>query len=556
MTRTKRVLVTAGLPYSNGRLHVGHIAGAYLPADIYVRFLRLRGHDVRFICGSDDHGVAIMLAAERDGRSPRETAEFYNQHQKTDFAGLGIDFDVYGATCSNKFHQDASSEFFRKVHEQGYFEKESSRQFYDESKDMFLPDRYVTGTCGYCDAEGQHGDQCENCGKLLDVDTLKDAHSAVSGAPAVIRETVHWFIDLSRAEESVKKWIDGAELRDHSRNYLAGLIGTGLVKRAMTRDIDWGLPVPLDDPDAAGKVLYVWFDAPIGYVSNTMELCEEVDGTPDTYEEWWKSEETDVIHFVGEDNTIFHCVIWIAMLQLQGDYSLPKGVVVNQYLNFQMPGQEEEKMSKSRGTAVWIGEYLEEGNDPDMLRYYLTAIAPERSRSAFNPDDLIQRNNSELANTIGNFVNRIVSFTKKYVGDEVPAAPDEKTQDIDREFLATFEETHKVVGDLLEKYENKAALEAVMSFARSCNKYVDEKAPWTTRKDDMEATKVTLNLAIQAIYFLMVTLAPFLPFTSRKLATLFGTDINKLQWDDALNPPEAGSPLGESEILFQKIEQG
>ncbi|MCB0332950.1 MAG: methionine--tRNA ligase [Bdellovibrionales bacterium] len=549
-----RLLVTAALPYSNGRLHVGHIAGCFLPADIFVRFERMRGKEVRFVCGSDDHGVAIKITAEKEGKTPAEVAKFYSDHQEQDFAGLGIHFDVYGSTSRTKYHFGRSQQFFMSLFEKGYFEKKKSEQFYDESKGAFLPDRYVKGTCGYCDATDQYGDQCENCGKVLDVSTLKDAVSVLSGSKATIRETTHWFIDLSKSQSVVEEWLKSSEVRDHTRKYVSGLLSTGLVQRSMTRDLDWGIPVPLDDPEAAGKVLYVWFDAPIGYISNTEELCEERDGDSEKYVDWWKSKDCSIYHFIGEDNTIFHCVIWIAMLAAEGSYQLPTGVFVNQYLNIQFPDKEAEKISKSRGNAVWIGDYLEKGGSPDSLRYYLTAIAPERARSIFKPDDLVQRNNTDLANVIGNFVNRILSFTKKHVGDTSPQINEQKLEDTDREFRALRKSTHGTVTELLEGAQTKGALEAIMEYARACNKYVDDMAPWATRKTDMARTELTLAVAIEAIAFLGVMLNPFLPFASEKLLRMLSISVDALSWDDALKGHELGITLGETEILFSKME--
>lgn len=550
----KKLLVTAALPYPNGRLHVGHVAGAYLPADIYVRYQRLTGREVCFVCGSDDHGVAIMLSAEKEGKTPAEVASFYNQKQSEDFKGLNINFDVYGATSNSDYHTKCSQDFFLNLYEKGFFEKQVSQQFYDEDKEMFLPDRFVSGICGYCSAQDQHGDQCENCGKVLDTETLLEPVSVITDKPATLRETVHWFLDLSRFTEEVSSWLKDATLRDHTRNFVAGLISAGLVKRSMTRDISWGVPLPIDDPDASGKVLYVWFDAPIGYISNTMQLCAERDGNPEAFVDWWKSPETDIVHFVGEDNTIFHCVIWIAILASEGSYQLPKGVIVNQFLNIQFPGEDESKISKSRGTAIWIGDYLAAGGSPDALRYYLTAIATERARSVFRPDDLVQRNNSELGNALGNFVNRIASFTHKYCGPEIPAIPEGSITEIDREFKGSFVGYHQKITEQLDGFTFKAALETAMEFARSCNKYVDDKEPWKTRKTDMDATCVTLGYSLQAIHFLAVVLAPFLPDTSDKICTMLGLDPGELSWESALKPLPAGSPLNEPEILFKKIE--
>lgn len=552
--RRKRLLVTAALPYSNGRLHVGHIAGAYLPADIYVRYQRLTGRDVRFVCGSDDHGVAILLTAENEGKTPAEVASFYSDRQKKDFEGLGIAFDVYGSTSRTPYHAKTSQDFFLKLHEKGYFEKRKTRQFFDESKGVFLPDRYVKGTCGFCGTPDQNGDQCENCGKVLDVESLKEARSTLSGKPAGVKETVHWFLDLTRFEGTVRDWVETASLRENTRTYVRSLLAQGLVKRSMTRDIPWGIPVPLPDPEAKGKVLYVWFDAPIGYISNTKELCARLDGNADRYAEWWKSDEADILHFIGEDNTIFHCVIWIAMLSAEGSFRLPSSVVVNQFLNIQFPDREAEKISKSRGTAVWIGDYLESGADPDVLRYYLTVIAPERARTVYKPEDLIQRNNVDLANTLGNFVNRVVSFTQKYVGPHVPEYPREKATDADAAFRALIASTHAKVTDELERFSTRGALEAIMDFARECNKYVDTKAPWVTRKTDMEMTRVTLAHGLHAIRYLAVALSPFLPGAAAKIRRMLALPEESLSWADATSAPPPRSPLGPPEILFQKQE--
>ncbi|MCB0405130.1 MAG: methionine--tRNA ligase [Bdellovibrionales bacterium] len=551
-SKNKRVLVTSGLPYSNGRLHVGHIAGAYLPADIYVRYLRLTGREVSFVCGSDDHGVAIMLTADKEGKTPAEVAQHYHRLQKADFEGLGIHFDVYGSTSQTKFHAKTSQNFFLKLFEKNCFEKKVTRQHYDETKQVFLPDRYVKGTCSFCDTPNQNGDQCENCGKVLDIETLKNPISVLSGKPASVRETTHWFLDLTQFQGAVERWLEKAEMRDTTKNYVRSLLSQGLVKRSMTRDISWGIPVPLDDPDAKGKVLYVWFDAPIGYISNTMQLCETRGENPEQYADWWKSPDTEIIHFIGEDNTIFHCVIWIAMLSAEGSFQLPKAVVVNQFLNIKFPDKEVEKISKSRGTAVWIGDYLAEGGNPDVLRYYLTAIAPEKARTVYKPEDLQLRNNTDLANTLGNFVNRVLSFTLKHVGNEVPAVDQSKIADADKSFVLRFEVTQLAVTGQISDYNFKNALELVMEFARECNRYVDEKAPWVTRKTDMETTKVTLCCGLNAIKLLGTLLAPFLPFAAAQINKALSIEDPK--WADASRPLDPGTPIHSPGILFTKVE--
>ena len=545
------VLVTAALPYSNGTLHVGHIAGAYLPADIYVRFLRARGRNVKFICGSDDHGVAILISAEKEGKTPAQVAQFYHAKQAQDFKDLGISFDIYSSTSRNPYHAEISQQFFKTLHAKGHFEKQTTMQFFDESRKMFLADRFVRGTCGYCGTPDQNGDQCEQCGKVLDTETLKDARSALSNTTASVRPTVHWFLDLSHSENEVSAWLQQATLRDHTRNYVQGLLSTGLVKRSMTRDISWGIPVPLDDPDAAGKVLYVWFDAPIGYISNTRELLAD---DPKGLDIWWRNSDTEIFHFIGEDNTIFHAVIWIAMLKLEGSYTLPRGVIVNQYVNLQLAGQSEAaKISKSRGHAIGIRDYLDHGGNPDALRYYLTAIAPENSRSVYKPQDLEQRLSSELANTLGNFVHRVLTFTRKYFGETVPAIDPSLVGERDRQLGVSMQDCFTKTTELLESFCFKVALETIMEFARECNRYIDEKAPWSARKSDPEGAKVSLVTAISAIKFFTVVLDPFIPHTTKRMREFLNLAPGII-WEDALKTLPAGHALSEPSVLFPKPE--
>jgi methionyl-tRNA synthetase len=496
-----------------------------------------------------------MITADKEGKTPAEVANYYREKQMSDFSGMGISFDIYSGTSINPYHAKTSQDFFRALHAKGYFEKQSSRQFYDESKSAFLPDRYVKGTCGYCGTVEQNSDQCENCGKMLDIDTLKSPMSVLSGQPAVIRETVHWFLDLSRFKDEVEAWFDGAKLREQTRAYVKGLLATGLVKRAMTRDLSWGIPVPLDDPDAANKVLYVWFDAPIGYISNTQELLARQGKDPQEGLALWCDKDREIFHFIGEDNTIFHCVIWIAMLSAQGWYNLPNGVVVNHFYNIQFPGKDEEKISKSRGSAVWVGDFLEQGGDTDALRYYLTAIASEKARTVFRLDDFDTRRNAELADTLGNFVNRITSFTLKHCGATVPDCNPEKVTAVDKAFDDALSETYEAVTQQLEDHSFKAALESVMEFARSCNRYVDEKAPWATRKTDMETTVVSLTYALRAIHGLGVMLMPFIPNAAGKIVSAFGRKPDEVKWQDVVGFRVIGCPLSQPPILFQKTVQ-
>lgn len=556
----RKILVTAALPYSNGRPHVGHIAGAYLPADSYVRFERLRGNEVEFVCGSDDHGVAILLTAQQEGKTPAEVAGYYHDVQEKDFAGLGIHFDMYGATSHSPYHSKVSQEFFLSMLEKGYFEKKSTEQFYDESKNIFLPDRFVKGTCGFCGASEQNSDQCESCGKALDVETLKNPISVFSDQPASLRTTAHWYLDLSKFQDKVQEWLEKNFVREQTKAFVSGLLSSGLVSRSMTRDLPWGIPVPIEGDEAKGKVLYVWFDAPIGYISNSMELAERRGQGAEAGRAKWRSPDTEIFHFIGEDNAIFHCVIWIAMLSAEGSYQLPKGVIVNQFLNIQFPGAgEAEKISKSRGTAVWIGDYLDSGASPDVLRYYLTCIASEKARTVYKPEDLIHKNNADLANTLGNFVNRILSFSSKYYGPEVPAYDPQGLSARDEAFQQVRKDVHAQVTTLLENFCFKQALEEIMEFARECNRYIDEKAPWTSRKTDEAQTKLSLALAMDAIYSLGILLAPFLPFTSDKILAMLGCvplecHSNTANWENALKSLPAEQKFGEIEILFQKMD--
>ena len=553
---SKKILVTCALPYSNGKLHVGHIAGCYLPADIFVRYQRLNKRDVMFVSGSDDHGVPIKLTADKEGKTPKEVATYFYHQQKESFKKLGINFDVYGSTCNSNYHTKTSQDFFKTLFDKGFFEKKSSKQFFDDVANMFLPDRYVKGTCGYCGAKDQNSDQCEECGKELDVEHLKDAYSIINKSPASVKDTFHWYLDLTKFEETVSQWLNIADTREHTKKFVRGLVSQGLVKRSMTRDIDWGIPVPLDDPDAKNKVLYVWFDAPIGYISNTKEICQDKFGNFEEYSKWWKDKNTDIYHFIGEDNTVFHCVIWIAMLKAEGSFNLPKGVIVNNYLNIKFPGKEIEKISKSRGSAVWIQDYLEDGGNPDSLRYYLTTVAPEKSRSVFIVEDLIQKHNSELGNALGNFVNRVLSFYKKYYGEKIEYTTKELNS-IDKDFENSRLEIINKVGKLIEEYSFKQAQDSLFDFIRSCNKYIDEKQPWTSRKTDEAETKNTLIQCFNAMFTIGILLNPFLPFSAKKILSQLGISEqiqNSLTWQCAKEKLENGHNLGNPEILFAKIE--
>jgi methionyl-tRNA synthetase len=565
----RRFTVTAALPYSNGNLHVGHIAGAYLPADTYVRYLRARGDEVRFICGSDDNGVAALISAKKAGRSVEELTAHFNARQRADFDGLGIHFDIYGGTHQPEFvelHEKISQALFRRIDELGFFEKRTADQLYDVEHGQFLPDRYVKGTCYHdrtdgtpCRFEEAYGDQCESCGNAIDPLKLIDPVSTITGSTPVARPTTHWYLALSRFEERLRAWLeskrepaDGSPpWREWVLNYCLGMIGKGLPERAMTRDLDWGVPVPLDDPDAANKVLYVWFDAPVGYVSFTAKWAERNEGDADGYTSWWKDPDTRIVHFIGEDNIVFHALIWPAMLMAEGTYRLPEYVVSNAFLNIKFPGQEEAKISKSRGNAIWIEQYLEH-LDPDPLRYYLTAVAPERNRTAFDVDDFIARNNGELLNALGNFVNRTMTFAKRYFDGRVPEAG-ERDQ-TDRAHLGAIAETADRVTERLEAHRFKSALAEVMALARASNGYFDSKAPWKQRKTDPAACGTTVNVCVQTVRTLATLMAPFLPHSAAACAGMLGLEEPTLPWSDATAELPGGHVLGEPAILFRKLD--
>ncbi len=571
----RRFLVTSALPYSNGRLHVGHIAGAYLPADTYVRYLRARGDEVRFICGSDDNGVAGLISARKEGKTVEELTAHYNARQAADFEGLGVHFDIYGGTHQPEFtelHNRISQEFFTHIFDKGYFTKKTTEQLYDVEARQFLPDRYVKGKCYECGAEGAYGDQCESCGNSMDPMKLINPVSTITGTTPEPRKTTHWYLQLHQFEQPLRAWLESkreandgqAAWRQTVLNFSLGQIKQGLPERAMTRDLEWGVPVPLDDPDAAGKVLYVWFDAPIGYVSFTAKYCEQHEGNWQKYADWWKNPDCKIVHFIGEDNTVFHALTWPAMLMAEGSYQLPGNVVANSFLNIKFPGKEEEKISKSRGTAIWIEEYRKTF-DPDPLRYYLTAIAPENQRTAFDVDDFINRNNSELTDALGNFVNRNMTFVHKYFDGKVPEVG--QRDDVDREQLARLDSATAAVTENLEAFRFKAAMSDVMELARNSNGYFSTKEPWKQRKEDMAACGTTMNVGIQTMRTLATLMAPFLPFTAAKCANMLrlaadgdsgparSEDVfRQLPWDRATEELPAGHALGEAEMLFKKLD--
>lgn len=564
----KRYLVTAALPYSNGRLHVGHIGGAYLPADTYVRYLRARGEEVCFICGSDDNGVAIEISATKAKTTPQKISARFNERQKLDFAGLRIEFDIYGGTHQPGFtelHEQFSQEFFKRIYEKGYFTKRSTKQLYDPHAARFLPDRYVRGTCHHCNQPGATGDQCEACGQMIDPLLLIDPVSEITREPAEVRETTHWYLRLNDFEKPLRKWLDSKreQWRPSVINFALGQIKQGLPERAMTRDIEWGVPVPLDDPEAKGKVLFVWFDAPIGYISFTARLCEQREGNRRGYEKWWNDPDTAIVHFIGEDNTVFHALIWPAMLMADGRHQLPQNVVANNFINIRLredqeevtEGEEPEKISKSKTpeeSPVWIEEYLKRF-DPDALRYYLTAIAPESAQTAFDPRDFVARNNGELVAAFGNFVNRTLAFAAKYFDTKVPDSAGQT--DADRGHLALASQVLDKVGRNIEGHRYRVALEELMAFARACNHYFGLREPWRTRKDDLSDCAAAIATCIHAVHYLAVLAYPFMPGAARKMLAMLGRPDEMVRWEPPA-PLATGHSLGKPAILFEKLEEG
>ena len=509
----KRTLVTCALPYANGPVHIGHLAGVYVPADIYVRYLRMRGEDVLYVCGSDEHGVPITIKARQQGCTPQDIVDQYHKIIKDSFSGLGINFDIYGRT-SSKVHEKNASEFFRRLYDEGKFITKESEQYYDPEAKTFLADRYIVGTCPKCGAEGAYGDQCEKCGSTLSPEELINPKSKLSGAEPVKKKTTHWYLPLDQYEKWLSEWIlDGhKEWRSNVYGQCKSWIDGGLQPRAVSRDLDWGVPVPVEG--AEGKVLYVWFDAPIGYVSNTQELL------PGSWEKWWKSEDTKLVHFIGKDNIVFHCIVFPSMLKAYGDgYILPDNVPANEFLNL-----EGDKISTSRNWAVWAHEYLNEfPGKQDVMRYVLTANAPETKDNDFSWKDFQARNNSELVAIFGNFVNRAVVLTHKYFGGKVPACGE--LLDIDRETLAEIPVLRASLEKNIEGYHFREALKDAMSIARVGNKYISDTEPWKVAKTDLERTGTILNVCLQICADLAIAFEPFTPFAAEKLRKMLGVSI-------------------------------
>lgn len=538
----KRTLITTALPYANGPVHIGHLAGVYVPADIYARYLRLRGQDVVMIGGSDEHGVPITIKAKNEGITPQDVVDRYHKIIKDSFEGLGISFDIYSRTTSD-IHSDTASEFFRHLYDKGEFVEKTSMQLYDEKANQFLADRYVTGECPHCHAQGAYGDQCEKCGTSLNATDLINPKSAITGNTPVLRETKHWYLPLDKWQPALEKWIlEGhKEWKTNVYGQCKSWLDLGLQPRAVSRDLDWGVPVPVEGAD--GKVLYVWFDAPIGYISNTKELL------PDSWEKWWKDPETRVINFIGKDNIVFHCIVFPAMLMAYGDgYQLPDNVPANEFMNL-----EGDKISTSRNWAIWLHEYLADfPGKQDVLRYVLTANAPETKDNDFTWRDFQARNNSELVAVLGNFINRALVLTQKYFDGKVPAAG--ATLPVDDDAREETAQAVKALTDNLDNFHFREALKSAMEIARIGNRYLQETEPWKLAKTDLDRVATILNVALQLCANIAVAFEPFLPFMSEKLSRMLA--LGNLNWDmlGNFNLIAAGTTLGQPELLFEKIE--
>ena len=541
MEKYKRTLVTTALPYANGPVHIGHLAGVYVPADIYVRYLRLKGREVLFIGGSDEHGVPITIKAKKEGVTPQDIVDRYHKIIKESFEEFGISFDIYSRT-SSKIHYKTASDFFKTLYEKGEFIEKTSEQYYDEEAKQFLADRYITGTCPHCKNPNAYGDQCEACGTSLSPLDLIDPKSAISGSKPVLRETKHWYLPLDKHEGWLKEWIleNHKEWKTNVYGQCKSWLDMGLQPRAVSRDLDWGVPVPIEG--AEGKVLYVWFDAPIGYISNTKELL------PNDWEKWWKDESTRMIHFIGKDNIVFHCIVFPAMLKAEGSYILPDNVPANEFLNL-----EGDKISTSRNWAVWLHEYLKDfPGKQDVLRYVLTANAPETKDNDFTWLDFQTKNNSELVAIFGNFINRAIVLTGKYFDGKVPAKGELTEYDI--ETIKEFKEIKASVESNLEQFKFREALKEAMNLARIGNKYLADTEPWKLAKTDMERTATILHLALQIAANLSIAFEPFLPFSAKKLRNMLS--INDFNWEmlGSIDILKENAELGKAELLFEKIE--
>ena len=542
---SKRKMITAALPYANGPVHIGHLAGVYIPADVYARFQRSTGQEVAFICGSDEHGIPITIRAKKEGITPQDVVDKYHEIIKKSFADLGISFDEYSRTTSKK-HYEVSQEFFLNLYNKGKFEEEISEQFFDEQAGEFLADRYIVGTCPKCSNENAYGDQCEKCGSTLSPTELINPKSMLSGNTPVLKETKNWYLPLNEYENFLNEWIIKGHQDDWKPNVYGQVkswLNDGLKPRAMTRDLNWGVPVPL--PNAEGKVLYVWFDAPIGYISFTQEWAEK---NGKNWKDFWQNEETDLIHFIGKDNIVFHCIIFPSMMKAHGDYIMPKNVPAFEFLNL-----ENDKISTSRNWAVWAHEYVEDFPDQqDALRYALLSSAPETKDNNFTWKDFQTKNNSELVGIFGNFINRVTVLTQKYYNGIVPQ-PNEFEQ-VDKDLYHEMQQIPEKIGKNLDEFRFRDALTEMMNLARLGNKYLADKEPWKVIKDNPERVKTQIFCALQVAGALAYLCEPFLPFTSQKMKS--GLNLGDKNWYEVLNTPPipTGHQINEMPLLFSKIE--
>lgn len=556
MKQPKRYLVTSALPYANGPVHIGHLAGVYVPSDIYVRYLRGRGEDVLSICGSDEHGVPITIKAKKEGVTPQDVVDKYNGIIKDAFRRFGISFDIYSRT-SSPTHARTASDFFKKLYEQGDFIEQTTEQYFDPEAQQFLADRYITGTCPKCQSEGAYGDQCEKCGSTLSPTELINPKSAITGATPILKETKHWFLPLDKYEPMLRQWIleqhsaegEGETWKSNVYGQCKSWLDGGLLPRAVSRDLDWGIPVPVEG--AEGKVLYVWFDAPIGYISATKELFENR-GDAEGWKPYWQDEDTKLVHFIGKDNIVFHCIVFPSMLKAHGDFILPENVPANEFLNL-----ENDKISTSRNWAVWLHEYLDEfPGKEDVLRYVLCANAPETKDNDFTWRDFQARNNNELVAIFGNFVNRALVLTGKYFGNRVPAIADTGLTDYDRETIEQLPVIKAAIEHNIENYRFREALKEMMNLARLGNKYLADTEPWKVIKTDEARVGTILNISLQITASLAIACEPFLPFTSAKLRAMLQLPSSECKWENigCLTLLVPGHELGQAELLFEKIE--
>ncbi len=546
MEKKEKILVTSALPYANGPIHLGHIAGAYLNADIYVRYQRLKQRDVVFICGTDEHGAAITLLADKLGKHPKEIVDYYYKDHKETFEKFGISFDIFSRT-TEPVHYETSQEFFLSLYNKGYLNERTIKQLYCPNDKRFLPDRYVEGTCPHCGNPGARGDQCEKCGKWIDPLSLKEPRCMICGTTPEVRETTHLYLDLRKFQDRLRAWLDTkTHWKDNVRNFCYGWLNEGLEERAVTRDLDWGVPVPLKGYE--GKVLYVWIDAPIGYISATKKWAEQI-GDPERWRHYWQDEATKLVHFIGKDNIVFHAIVWPAVLMAQDHYILPFDIPANEFLNI-----EGRKISTSKNYAIWVREYLEKF-PPDPMRYVIASTMPENKDSDFSWRDFQTRVNAELADILGNFINRTLTFVRKNYDGRVPERH-ELTED-DRRMLALIEAWPQKVGEALEAYEIRKATRTFMDLAREANKYFNDAEPWRTFKEDRLRCDTALNISLQLCKALAVIMSPFLPFSAQKLWQMLNLDgdVERQHWDTTgAEPLQPGHQLGKPEILFRKYD--